>query len=69
LPWIVLFIVSALPLAIATRYFFDWKKLNIQGSGRVDRLFSLAKSFCSQAMGDVGSMILWPAFILSALIL
>ncbi len=32
LPWIVLFIVSgACLLQLQTRYFFDWKKLNIQG--------------------------------------
>ena len=34
LPWIVLFIVSgACLLQLQTRYFFDWKKLNIQGPG------------------------------------
>ena len=38
LPWIVLFIVSgACLLQLQRRYFFDWKKLNIQGPAGSNR--------------------------------
>jgi len=69
LPWIVLFIVSgACLLQLQTRYFFDWKKLNIQGSGGSIGYF-FGKKLLLTAMGDVGSMILLAGIYLSALIL
>src|SRR5207245_7092218 len=69
LPWIVLFIVSgACLLQLQTRYFFDWKKLNIQGpGGSIGYVFG--KKLLLTAMGDVGSMILLAGIYLSALIL
>src|SRR5438270_11821528 len=69
LPWIVFFIVSgACLLQLQTRYFFDWKKLNIQGpGGSIGYLFG--KKLLLSAMGDVGSMILLAGIYLSALIL
>jgi S-DNA-T family DNA segregation ATPase FtsK/SpoIIIE len=69
LPWIVLFIVSgACLLQLQTRYFFDWKKLNIQGPGGSIGYF-FGKKLLLTAMGDVGSMILLAGIYLSALIL
>jgi DNA segregation ATPase FtsK/SpoIIIE, S-DNA-T family len=69
LPWIILFIVSgACLLQLQTRYFFDWKKLNIQGpGGSIGYVFG--KKLLLTAMGDVGSMILLAGIYLSALIL
>jgi len=69
LPWIVLFLVSgACLLQLQTRYFFEWKKLNIQGpGGSVGHFFG--KKLLLGAMGDVGSMILLAGIYLSALIL
>jgi DNA segregation ATPase FtsK/SpoIIIE, S-DNA-T family len=69
LPWIILFIVSgACLLQLQTRYFFDWKKLNIQGpGGSIGHFFG--KKLLLTAMGDVGSMILLAGIYLSALIL
>ncbi len=67
LPWIVLFIVSgACLLQLQTRYFFDWKKLNIQGPGGSIGYF-FGKKLLLTAMGDVGSMILLAGIYLSAL--
>jgi len=67
--WIVLFIVSgACLLQLQTRYFFDWKKLNIQGPGGSIGYF-FGKKLLLTAMGDVGSMILLAGIYLSALIL
>jgi DNA segregation ATPase FtsK/SpoIIIE, S-DNA-T family len=69
LPWIVLFIVAgACLLQLQTRYFFDWKKLNIQGPGGSIGYF-FGKKLLLGAMGDVGSMILLAGIYLSALIL
>src|SRR6266576_3521245 len=69
LPWIILFIVSgACLLQLQTRYFFDWKKLNIQGPGGSIGYF-FGKKLLLTAMGDVGSMILLAGIYLSALIL
>jgi DNA segregation ATPase FtsK/SpoIIIE, S-DNA-T family len=69
LPWIILFIVSgACLLQLQTRYFFDWKKLNIQGPGGSIGYF-FGKKLLVTAMGDVGSMILLGGIYLSALIL
>jgi S-DNA-T family DNA segregation ATPase FtsK/SpoIIIE len=69
LPWIILFIVSgACLLQLQTRYFFDWKKLNIQGPGGSIGYF-FGKKLLLSAMGDVGSMILLAGIYLSALIL
>jgi DNA segregation ATPase FtsK/SpoIIIE, S-DNA-T family len=69
LPWIVLFIVSgACLLQLQTRYFFDWRKLNIQGPGGSIGYF-FGKKLLLTAMGDVGSMILLAGIYLSALIL
>jgi S-DNA-T family DNA segregation ATPase FtsK/SpoIIIE len=69
LPWIVLFIVSgACLLQLQTRYFFDWKKLNIQGPGGSIGYF-FGKKLLLTAMGDVGSIILLAGIYLSALIL
>ena len=69
LPWIVLFIVSgACLLQLQRRYFFDWKKLNIQGPGGSIGYF-FGKKLLLTAMGDVGSMILLAGIYLSALIL
>ena len=69
LPWIVFFIVSgACLLQLQTRYFFDWKKLNIQGPGGSIGYF-FGKKLLLTAMGDVGSMILLAGIYLSALIL
>jgi len=69
LPWIVFFIVSgACLLQLQTRYFFDWKKLNIQGPGGSIGYF-FGKKLLLSAMGDVGSMILLAGIYLSALIL
>ena len=69
LPWIVLFVVSgACLLQLQTRYFFDWKKLNIQGPGGSIGYF-FGKKLLLTAMGDVGSMILLAGIYLSALIL
>jgi S-DNA-T family DNA segregation ATPase FtsK/SpoIIIE len=69
LPWIILFIISgACLLQLQTRYFFDWKKLNIQGpGGSIGYVFG--KKLLLTAMGDVGSMILLAGIYLSALIL
>jgi len=69
LPWIILFIVSgACLLQLQTRYFFDWKRLNIQGpGGSIGYVFG--KKLLLTAMGDVGSMILLAGIYLSALIL
>src|SRR5205814_1250774 len=66
---IFLFIVSgACLLQLQTRYFFDWKKLNIQGpGGSIGHFFG--KKLLLTAMGDVGSMILLAGIYLSALIL
>ena len=53
LPWIILFIVSgACLLQLQTRYFFDWKKLNIQGPGGSIGYF-FGKKLLLTAMGDV----------------
>lgn len=69
LPWIVLFIVSgACLLQLQTRYFFDWKKLNIQGPGGSIGYF-FGKKLLLTAMGDVGSIILLAGIYISALIL
>jgi len=69
LPWIGLFIVSgACLLQLQTRYFFDWKKLNIQGPGGSIGYF-FGKKLLLTAMGDVGSMLLLAGIYLSALIL
>jgi DNA segregation ATPase FtsK/SpoIIIE, S-DNA-T family len=69
LPWIILFIVSgACLLQLQTRYFFDWKKLNIQGPGGSLGYF-FGKKLLLTAMGDVGSMILLAGIYVSALIL
>ena len=58
LPWIVLFLLSGACLfQLQTRYFFEWKKLNIQGPGGSIGYFFGRKLLLS-AMGDVGSMIL-----------
>ncbi len=69
LPWIILFIISgACLLQLQTRYFFDWKKLNIQGpGGSIGYVFG--KKLLLTAMGGVGSMILLAGIYLSALIL
>jgi DNA segregation ATPase FtsK/SpoIIIE, S-DNA-T family len=69
LPWIVLFLLSgACLLQLQTRYFFEWKKLNIQGPGGSIGYF-FGKKLLLGAMGDVGSMILLAGIYLSALIL
>ena len=69
LPWIVLFLLSgACLLQLQTRYFFQWKKLNIQGPGGSIGYF-FGKKLLLGAMGDVGSMILLAGIYLSALIL
>jgi DNA segregation ATPase FtsK/SpoIIIE, S-DNA-T family len=69
LPWMLLFIISgACLLQLQTRYFFDWKKLNIQGPGGSIGYF-FGKKILLTAMGDVGSMILLAGVYLSALIL
>ena len=69
LPWIVLFLLSgACLLQLQTRYFFEWKKLNIQGPGGSIGYF-FGKKLLLSAMGDVGSMILLAGIYLSALIL
>jgi S-DNA-T family DNA segregation ATPase FtsK/SpoIIIE len=69
LPWILLFLISgACLLQLQTRYFFDWKKLNIQGPGGSIGYF-FGKKLLLSAMGDVGSMILLAGIYLSALIL
>ncbi|PYL48595.1 MAG: hypothetical protein DMF40_04215 [Verrucomicrobia bacterium] len=69
LPWIVLFLLSgACLLQLQTRYFFEWKKLNIQGPGGSIGYF-FGKKILLGAMGDVGSMILLAGIYISALIL
>lgn len=69
LPWIILFLLSgACLLQLQTRYFFEWKKLNIQGPGGSIGYF-FGKKLLLGAMGDVGSMILLAGIYLSALIL
>ncbi len=69
LPWIVLFLLSgACLLQLQTRYFFEWKKLNIQGPGGSMGYF-FGKKLLLGAMGDVGSMLLLAAIYVSALIL
>jgi S-DNA-T family DNA segregation ATPase FtsK/SpoIIIE len=69
LPWIVLFLLSgACLLQLQTRYFFEWKKLNIQGPGGSIGYF-FGKKLLLSAMGDVGSMLLLAAIYVSALIL
>ncbi|PYL03158.1 MAG: hypothetical protein DME32_04715 [Verrucomicrobia bacterium] len=69
LPWIVLFLGSgACLLQLQTRYFFEWKKLNIQGPGGSIGYF-FGKKLLLGAMGDVGSMLLLAAIYVSALIL
>ena len=69
LPWIVLFLLSgACLLQLQTRYFFEWKKLNIQGPGGSMGYF-FGKKLLLSAMGDVGSMLLLAAIYVSALIL
>ena len=69
LPWIVLFLGSgACLLQLQTRYFFEWKKLNIQGPGGSIGYF-FGKKILLGAMGDVGSMILLAGIYISALIL
>ena len=69
LPWIVLFLLSgACLLQLQTRYFFEWKKLNIQGPGGSIGYF-FGKKLLLGAMGDVGSMLLLAAIYVSALIL
>jgi len=69
LAWIVLFLLSgACLLQLQTRYFFEWKKLNIQGPGGSIGYF-FGKKILLGAMGDVGSMILLAGIYISALIL
>jgi S-DNA-T family DNA segregation ATPase FtsK/SpoIIIE len=69
LPLIVLFLLSgACLLQLQTRYFFEWKKLNIQGPGGSIGYF-FGKKLLLGAMGDVGSIILLAGIYLSALIL
>src|SRR5207247_5997165 len=67
LPWIILFIVSgACLLQLQTRYFFDSKKLNIQGpGGSIGYVFG--KKLLLTAMGDVGSMIFMVGYYLCEL--
>jgi S-DNA-T family DNA segregation ATPase FtsK/SpoIIIE len=68
-PWIVLFLLSgACLLQLQTRYFFEWKKLNIQGPGGSIGYF-FGKKLLLGAMGDVGSMILLAGIYVSVLIL